>query len=334
MIIQGYAAHQARENLKPFSYTPNALAPNDVLINITHCGICHSDVHLIDNDWKCSSYPFIPGHEIVGMVEAVGNAVGHLKQGQRVGVGWQAGSCLNCEFCLGGHDNLCAQSKATCVGRNGGFAKGVIVDSRFAFVIPEALSSENAAPLLCAGVTVYSPLSRLAHPKMKVGVVGIGGLGHLALQFAHAMGCEVTAFSSSADKKKEAEGFGAHHFVMSSDNAHMQKAAMSQDIILSVVSADLPWPMYINALRPNGSLVILGASPSDMAVSPGALLTQQRSIVGSNTGGRGMISEMLAFAARHQVVAKTEVLPLAEVNTAIAKVRHNQARYRMVLECI
>lgn len=334
MQISGFAAHQPKSTLKAFSYSSDTLAPHDVLIKITHCGICHSDVHLIDNDWQISQYPFIPGHEIIGTVHGLGPQVNHLKKGQRVGVGWQAGACLNCEFCLSGDENCCAQSKSTTGRRHGGFAKYVVVDSRFAFPIPEKLDSENAAPLLCAGITVYAPLSKFVRPKQKVGVIGIGGLGHLALQFARAYGCEVTAFSNSPDKKAEALKFGAHHFVVSSKKEEMRKAVSSMDVLLSVVSADLNWPQWFDVLRPNGKLVILGASPSDICVSPGMLIGAQKSIIGNNTGGRAMMGEMLEFAARHNIKAQIELMPLAKVNTALDKVRRNQARYRIVLKCL
>ena len=193
MGFRAYAAHEQKGPLAPFVYEPGELGPNDVEIRVSHCGICHSDVHLVDGDWGASSYPMVPGHEIVGTVAAAGPAVRQLAVGQRVGVGWQCGACLECEWCVSGQENLCAQEEATCVERPGGFAERIRVDGRFAFPIPDALRSEHAAPLLCGGVTVYAPLARFARPSLRVGVIGIGGLGHLALQFARAMGCEVTA---------------------------------------------------------------------------------------------------------------------------------------------
>lgn len=332
MNIHGYAAFKAKGALKELAYEPKKLGPQDAAIRITHCGICHSDIHLIDDDWHVSKYPFIPGHEIVGKVTAVGSQVRHLKAGDRVGVGWQAGCCHTCEWCQRGEENLCEDSQPTCVGRHGGYADGVIVDSRLAFVIPDGIESAHAAPLMCAGVTVYAPLSRLGvKPPMKVGVVGIGGLGHLAIQFARAWGCEVTAFSTSPGKKKDAERFGAHRFVVSTKNDEMKKAADSMDVLLSVVTTDLDWPAWMGVLRQNGKLVVLGASPSDMKISPGVLLSRHQSVVGSNTGGIPMINEMLGFAARHHVKPQIETAPLADVNTALAKVRSNKARYRMVL---
>ena len=333
MIIHAHAAMAPRQTLYPFQYESAGLGPWDVEVAITHCGICHSDIHLIDNDWGISSYPLVPGHEIIGTVEDAGAEVKHLKKGQRVGVGWQRGSCLLCEQCLKGDENLCPENRATCVGNHGGFAERIRVDSRFAFPIPDALASENAAPLLCGGATVYSPLKNYGIvPSMRVGVIGIGGLGHLALQFANAFGCEVTAFSSTPDKEKEASSFGAHRFIASANLAAPKKAAGSLDFILSTVFANLDWNIYLQLLRPNGKLCFVGVPAAPIQIHIGALLGGQKSVCASVIGSRNTIREMLDFAARHDIQAKTEVLPLAEVNKAIEKVRVNKARYRMVLK--
>ncbi len=203
--INGYAAHAAGAELLPYKYAPGTLKPTDVEIQISHCGICHSDIHLINNDWGISEFPFIPGHEIVGKISAVGSEVTTLSMGQRVGLGWQSNSCGVCEWCLQGKENLCAQSQGTAVHRNGGYADAVRANARFVIPIPEKLESENAAPLLCGGITVYNPIrTHGVNPSSRVGVVGIGGLGHLAVQFARAFGAEVTAFSTSASKEAEA----------------------------------------------------------------------------------------------------------------------------------
>jgi uncharacterized zinc-type alcohol dehydrogenase-like protein len=287
---------------------------------------------LIDNDWGISKYPFIPGHEIVGTVTLIGPAVRDIRVGQRVGIGWQADSCGICEWCRQGNENLCAKSQPTCVGRNGGYADSIRVNSRFAIPVPEALESENVAPLLCGGITVYSPLRNLlARPSSRVGVIGIGGLGHVALQFANAFGCEVTAFSTSADKETEAKELGAHHFVNSRDSAALKAAAGSLDLILSTVSADQDFQSYVNALRPKGKLCLLGASPSNLSVSPFSLLSGDKAIAGSNIGSPRDLHEMLDVAARHNIKAITESFPMKNANEAIAKVKKNQVRYRAVL---
>ncbi|MDH5526247.1 MAG: NAD(P)-dependent alcohol dehydrogenase [Nitrospirota bacterium] len=331
MPIHAHAASAARQQLAPFDYEPAPLGPHDVEVTITHCGICHSDVHLVDNDWGVSSYPLVPGHEIVGTVSAAGERVTHLQNGQRVGIGWQRGACLTCRYCTTGREPLCKDNQATCAGHYGGFADRIRVDSRFAFPIPDRLASENAAPLLCGGITVYSPLRDFGvTPDMRVGVVGVGGLGHLALQYARAWGCEVTAFSHSPDKEQAALAFGAHRFVTSTDAGAVRRAG-GLDFILSTVSADLDWNAYLDALAPGGTLCVVGVPQSAISVPAFALIGGQKRVVGSPIGGRAAIMEMLDFSARHGIVATTEAVPFSEVNPALEKVRNNTVRYRMVL---
>ncbi|MFW7379226.1 MAG: NAD(P)-dependent alcohol dehydrogenase [Oligoflexus sp.] len=333
MTIQAYAAEQAGKKLVSYAYEEKPLGPYEIDVKVSHCGICHSDLHLIDNDWQISQYPLVPGHEIVGTVQAAGQLIQHFQRGQRVGIGWQRTACMQCEYCMRGDENLCLENQGTCVGHHGGFAERIIADGRFAFAIPESLSSENAAPLLCGGITVYAPLKSFdIRANMRVGVIGIGGLGHLALQFSRAFGCEVTAFSSSADKKEEALALGAHHFVSSKDANEMQKLASSFDFILSTVSADLDWNLYLNLLRPDGKLCIVGIPQSELKIQAFPLIAGRKSICGSPIGSRTMMNEMLEFAARHGIEARTELMPMSEVNVAIEKVRANQARYRMVLK--
>ncbi len=331
MTFQAQAAHQKKGPLARFEYEPEPLGPHDVEIEITHCGICHSDVHLVDGDWGMGSYPMVPGHEIVGNVSALGAELRGLQRGDRVGVGWQRGACLACEQCLSGDENLCARNEATCVGHFGGFADRVRVDGRFAFVLPAALDSAAAAPLLCAGVTVYAPLRRFVRPAMRVGVVGIGGLGHLALQFARAMGCEVTALSRSEAKEQEARRFGAHRFVATRSAEGLRSLAGSLDFILSTVFVSQDWLGLIGALRPNGVLCLVGGPPEPLALPAFSLVVGQKSVAGSVIGGRPAIREMLEFAARHGVAAQVERRPMAEADAAFARVRRGEARYRVVL---
>ncbi len=331
MGFHAWAAHREKGALKPFLYEPEPLGPHDVELRISHCGICHSDVHLVDGDWGVGRYPMVPGHEIVGTVAAAGPAVKHLAVGQRVGVGWQRSACLECEWCVSGQENLCAAEVATCVDQHGGFAERIRVDGRFAFPIPETLSSEHAAPLLCGGVTVYAPLSRWARPAMRVGVVGIGGLGHLALQFARAMGCEVTAISTSPDKETEAHSFGAHRFVATRDPKALRAAGQTLDLVLSTVFLAPDWKGLLRALRPNGVLCLVGAPDEPLKLDVGSMLGRQLSVTTSAIGGRPAIREMLDFAARHGVAPRVQVRPLAEADAALAEVRKGQARYRVVL---
>jgi|SRR5450631_72495 len=330
--INGYAAHAAGAELLPYKYSPGTLKPNDVEIQISHCGICHSDIHLINNDWGISEFPFIPGHEIVGKITALGSEVTTLSIGQRVGLGWQSNSCGVCEWCLQGKENLCAASQGTAVHRNGGYADAVRANARFVIPIPEKLESENAAPLLCGGITVYNPIrTHGVNPSSRVGVVGIGGLGHLAVQFARAFGAEVTAFSTSASKETEALALGAHNFVNTRETKALKALAGSFDFIISTVNAEQDWSAYLAGLRPMGILCFVGVpdKPATLPLFP--LISGQKSITGSPIGSPLMIREMLDVAARHGVQAKTERFAMAKVNDAIARVKKNQVRYRAVL---
>jgi uncharacterized zinc-type alcohol dehydrogenase-like protein len=330
--IQGLAAHAAGAELLPYRYDPGELGAWQVEIGITHCGICHSDIHLISNDWGISQYPFIPGHEVIGAVTAIGSEVRSLEVGQRVGLGWQSDSCGICEWCSRGMENLCPASEGTCVHRHGGYADRVRANARFVIPIPEALKSEQAAPLLCGGITVYNPLrDHGVNPSSRVGVVGIGGLGHLAIQFAQVFGAEVTAFSTSAAKEEEARALGAHHFVNSRESKALKEAAGTQDFILSTVNADQDWGVFIQALRPTGTLCFVGVPPSPVSVHAFPLITGVRSITGNPTGSPWRLREMLDVAARHGVKAQTESFPMAKANEAIEKVKKNKVRYRAVL---
>ncbi len=330
--IHGLAVHAAGAQLLPYKFDPGELKANEVEIKISHCGICHSDIYLIDNDWGMSKYPFIPGHEIVGTVVAAGDGVKDVAVGERVGVGWQADSCGICEWCRQGDEHLCAAAQPTCVGRNGGFAEKVRVNSRFAIPLPRVLESENAAPLLCGGITVYNPLrNHGVRPSSRVGIIGIGGLGHLGIQFAKAFGAEVTAFSTSKDKETEARDLGAHNFVNTRDTGALKKVAGSFDLLLSTAGADQDWGAYVNALRPKGSLCFVGVPPSGIQVQVFPLISGQKAISGSTTGSPRDLYEMLDVAARHNIKAVTERFAMAKANDAVAKVKKNQVRYRAVL---
>jgi uncharacterized zinc-type alcohol dehydrogenase-like protein len=330
--IQGLAAHAAGAELLPFRYDPGKLTAREVEIAITHCGVCYSDLHLIANDWGTSQFPFIPGHEIIGKVAALGSEVKSLEIGQRVGLGWQSNSCGRCEWCMKGQENLCATFERTCVHRHGGFADRVRANARFVMPIPDALDSEQAAPLLCAGITVYNPLRiNGVNPSSRAGVVGIGGLGHIAIQFARVFGAEVTVFSTSVSKEEEARALGAHHFVNSLESKAMKDMAGSLDFILATASADQDWGAYLQALRPNGALWFVGVPPSPVSVHASPLISGMRTIGGSPVGSPFRLREMLDVAARHGVKATTELFPMAKANEAIEKVKKSKVRYRAVL---
>lgn len=330
--IHAHAALAAKQPLESFSYTPDTLGAFEVEIEISHCGICHTDLHLVDNDWGDSVYPLVPGHEIIGTVKSFGSHADANLLGKRVGVGWQRSSCMACDHCIRGENQLCAQQEPTTVTHYGGFAERILIDSRFAFPIPDAISDAHAAPLLCAGVTVFSPLQRYMQPGMRVGVIGIGGLGHLAIQFAAAMGAEVVAFSSSPAKADEAKQLGAAHVVNSRERDDIKTQRNSLDFILSTVAVNLDWKEYLKVLRPNGTLCFVGGQSEPFSIHPFFLTDAQRSITGSSVGGRDSMRRMLRFAAAHGITPWIETLPFDAVNTALDRLRKNEVRYRFVLE--
>ena len=332
MSIRGYAALSAKALLEPFEYEPGPLGSDEVEVKVSHCGICHSDVAMIDNDWKFTPYPLIPGHEIIGKIVAIGSDVTALKVGQRVGVGWQCGSCGTCECCQANQENFCARERDTIVFHHGGFASAVRSHWKFAMPIPDALDSDIAGPLMCAGSTVYSPMIHFdVKPGMKTAVVGIGGLGHLAVQFLAKSGCEVTAISSSHNKDEEARGFGATNFIATRGTDELKRAVGKFDFILCTVSADLPWPDYLNALRPHGRLCIVGVPESDIKVPAFGIIQQEKSVSGGRVGSPSDTIAMLNFAAKTGVKPTCEFFPMKEVNKAVDHVRAGKARYRAVL---
>jgi uncharacterized zinc-type alcohol dehydrogenase-like protein len=329
--VSGYAAKAVGQPLEPFTFEPPKLGEHDVRVSVTHCGLCQSDIHAIDNYYGITTYPFVPGHEVVGYVSEVGGVVSDLKEGDRVGIGWQGRSCMNCEWCLKGEEQLCMDivSSGTWVPF-GGFSSSIIVDSRFAYPLPDALSSEVAAVLMCAGVAVYSPLRSYAkRPAQKIGVIGVGGLGHLALQFAHALGHDVTAISSSPEKKQEALVFGADHFMSSDDQISLEQAEFSFDLLLCTAHGKINWEALLQILKKNGLLVLVGFP--DVSFNSTDLVAHQLSITGSFLGNRATMREMLSFAQEHNIMPKVELMPMTEVNKAIQKVRDKKARYRIVL---
>lgn len=330
-LVAGYAALQAGGLLQPYRYPGRPLRPLDVEVAVTHCGICHSDVHLVDNDWGLSAFPLVPGHEVVGEVIRVGSAVTQLRLGQRVGVGFLSGADFTCDQCAAGIDNMCENWEITCIGREGGFAERLVADSRLAIPVPDAIASEHAAPLMCAGVTVFAPLLRYADSSTRVGVVGVGGLGHLALQYARAMGCHVTAFTSTTDKVEEARALGAHEVVDTTAEGALAAHAHSCDLLLCTVTADVPWNAYVNVLRRNSKLCLLGLPEHEVSVAAVPLVFFQRSIIASGIGSRLEIQKMLEFSALHGIRPMVELYRMDEVNTAMDRLRRNEVRYRAVL---
>jgi uncharacterized zinc-type alcohol dehydrogenase-like protein len=329
--VLGYAAKAAGEPLEPFTYESPQLGDHDVRVCVTHCGLCYTDVHGIDDYYNISTFPFVPGHEIVGFVEEVGPAAVELKEGDRVGIGWQGRACWQCEWCLQGEEQLCVDIDDSATWNPyGGFASSVVVDSRFAYPLPDAMPAEVATVLMCAGIAVYSPLRLYAtDPSQRVGIVGVGGLGHLAVQFAHALGCEVTAISSTPDKEDEALAFGADHFILG-DRAGLRSIEDQLDLLLCTVHGETTnWERLLLSLRRKGRLVLAGFPR--MSLDPMDLVVHQLSITGSLLGSRSAMREMLQFAQAHGIKPAIELQPMPAVNEAIQRLKENRVRYRVVL---
>ncbi|MBM9605912.1 NADPH-dependent aldehyde reductase Ahr [Desulfopila inferna] len=331
-MIKAYAVHEPKGELKPFEYDPGPLKDDEVEIDVEFCGICHSDISMIDNEWGITQYPLVPGHEVVGTISSAGSKVDHLKIGDVVGLGWQSGYCMTCDSCLSGDHNLCSAAEQTIVAHHGGFADKVRASAASVVKLPDRLDKESAGPLFCGGITVFNPLIQFGiKPTDKVGVIGIGGLGHLALQFLNAWGCEVTAFTSSEEKKKEVLELGAHKAINSRNPSEIESAAGQFDFILSTVNVKLDWNTYLGTLQAKGRLHFVGATlePLDIAVFP--LIMGQRSLSGSPVGSPGNIAKMLNFAAQHNITPVIEKYQFADINEAIARLRSGKAHFRVVL---
>lgn len=331
--IKAYAATSAKGPLAPFEYEPGPLGDEDIEIAVSHCGICHSDLSMLDNEWGMSKFPFVPGHEAVGTIVALGEHAKGLKMGQRVGIGWSAYSCLSCPQCLAGSHNLCATTQGTIVGRHGGFADRLRCQWTWARPLPEALDSSKTGPLLCGGITVFTPFLEFDIPSTaRVGIIGIGGLGHMALQFASKWGCETHAFTTSDSKEAEARRLGAHFVHNTKQSGALKKLAGSLDLIISTINVPLDVPGLLGTLAPKGRLHVVGAVLKPMEVPAFGLIFAQKSISGSPTGSPTAIDRMLDFSARHSIAPVTEHFPMSKVNDALEHLRSGKARYRIVLE--
>ncbi|MBN3862425.1 NAD(P)-dependent alcohol dehydrogenase [Pseudomonas frederiksbergensis] len=329
----GWAATSAGAPLERYSYDPGPLGEEEVEVAVEYCGVCHSDQSMIDNEWGLSHYPFIPGHEVVGSIVRVGAQVRGLEVGQRVGIGWYKGSCMHCSSCIGGSHNLCNTVQPTIVGSNGGFADRLRSHWAWALAIPDGLDPAMAGPLFCAGSTVFNPLVEFdVKPTDRVGVVGIGGLGHLALRFLNAWGCEVTAFTSSLSKQDEARRLGAHNVLASTDSNALKAIAGTLDFLLVTANADLDWPAMLGTLRGKGRLHFVGVVPGAIPVHVFNLLPQQKSLSASPVGSPANTATMLEFCARHQILPQVEHFPMSRINDAIDHLRSGKARYRVVLD--
>ena len=331
MKVQAYAAHQPGGKLENFEYELGSLKPDEVEIDVEYCGICHSDYHMLKNEWGFTRYPFVPGHEIIGKVSDIGSAVTHLQQGQYVGLGWRARSCLVCDQCLSGHHNRCLKGQDVIVGRHGGYANKVRCQALWAFPLPKNVNVKSAGPLFCGGITVFNPIiQNNIKSTDHVAVVGIGGLGHMAIKFLDSWGCEVTAISTNPEKEREAQEFGADHFINTKNVDALKPYLNRFDMVMVTANVDLNWDSYIKTLRPGGRLHIVGAaSEVNAAIFP--LISGEKSIGGSPIGGPADILKMLDFCNRHGIEPVIEEFPISDVNEAIAHLAAGKARYRIVL---
>lgn len=334
-MIKSYAAPQAGAELELYEFDAGELLPEDVEVKVEYCGVCHSDLSMIDNEWGFSQYPLVPGHEVVGRVHALGETAKSkgLKVGQRVGIGWTARSCGHCDACISGNQINCQEGSVPTILNRGGFADKIRADWQWVIPLPDAIDIETAGPLLCGGITVFKPL--LMHhitATSRVGVIGIGGLGHIAIKLLHAMGCEVTAFSSNPSKEQEVLKMGADKVVNSRDPQALTALAGQFDLIINTVNVDLDWLPYFEALAYGGKFHTVGAVMKPFSVPAFKLIAGDRSITGSATGSPHELRTLMKLAGRAKVTPQTELFPMSKINDAIQHVRDGKARYRVVLK--
>ena len=333
-IIRSYAALEPGQPLQPYDYDAGELKAHEVEVKVEYCGVCHSDLSMIDNEWGGAKYPLIAGHEVIGTITQLGSEARGLEVGQRVGIGWTADSCQHCDCCIGGKQVLCQNgTTATIVGHAGGFAETVRAGWQWVIPVPDDLNPEVAGPLLCGGITVFDPLLRHNIQGVhKVGVIGIGGLGHIAIKLAKAWGCEVTAFSSSPDKTQEILEMGAHQVINSRDKDQLKALRGQFDLIINTINVSLDWMPYFAALAPEGKFHTVGVVLEPLAVPAGVLIGGAKVVTGSPTGSPLALRQLLRFAARTQVEPTVEVFPMSQINEAIQHLRDGKARYRVVLK--
>jgi len=338
---KAYAAQAASQHLAPFQITRRDIGPHDLLIDILYCGICHTDVHQVRNEWAGSHYPMVPGHEIVGTVVEVGPQVKRFKKADKAGVGCFTDSCRQCRDCKEGLEQYCHNvtwtyntlEKDGVTPTFGGYSTRIVVDENYALRIPANLPLANVAPLLCAGITTYSPLRHWnAGPGKKVAVLGLGGLGHMAVKIAHAMGAEVSVISHSAKKEEDAKRLGADNFYATSEAGTLEKLACSFDLILNAVSVELDMNLYLNLLDRDGAMVILGIPSKPFIVPPFSLPSARRSLAGSLIGGIRETQDMLDFCGKHGISSDIEVVPIQKVNEAYDRLVKGDVKYRFVID--
>ncbi|CEM36796.1 unnamed protein product [Vitrella brassicaformis CCMP3155] len=346
ILTSGYAARDESGHMSPFVFEHRDVGPHDVHIKVTYCGMCHSDLHQIKNEWHNSSYPMVPGHEVVGIVSAVGSEVTKVKVGDSAGVGCMVDSCLKCDRCLESEEQYCIPGMmiGTYNAKNfdgtptyGGYSLDIVVKDHFVLRMPSNLPLDAAAPLLCAGITTWSPMRfyGMDKPGTKVGVVGLGGLGHMAVKFGVAFGCEVTVISSSASKEKEAiEVLGAHKFLCSKDPEAMKAASESLDFIVDTASVKKDMAPYFGLLKIDGTLVVVGIAPEPLEIHAFSLIPRRKKIAGSLIGGIKETQEMLDFCGDKNIACTIEKIPMDYVNTAFERMTKSDVKYRFVIDCV
>lgn len=342
--VLGYAAQQAKAPLGPYPFERRDPAYNDVIIDIQHCGICHTDIHQVNNEWGGrSSYPMVPGHEITGIITQVGAKVTRYKVGDRVGVGCFVNSCRKCGPCLKGLEQYCIEGPTltyNSIERDGqtrtygGYSNKIVVDENYVLQIPDNLPMDSAAPLLCAGITMYSPLMHWkAGPRTRVGIVGLGGLGHMGVKIAHALGAEVTVLSHSLKKQDEAKKMGADQFyATSSDTDSFEKLKGYFDLIINTLAVEIDWNSYLNLLSLDGTMVVVGIPEKETPLGASSLINARRSLAGSVIGGIKETQEMLNFCSKHNIASDIELIPIQKVNEAYQRVINSDVRYRFVID--
>jgi alcohol dehydrogenase (NADP+) len=340
--VKGYAAKSPTVPLGPYSFERREPGDDDVHIQILFAGVCHSDIHQVKDEWGGSMYPMVPGHEIYGKVIKVGRNVKRFKAGDIATVGVMVDSCRKCKQCNDLMEQYCDEGMTgtyNAYERNGksvtmgGYSTDIVTDQRFVFSVSPKLDPAGVAPLLCAGITVYSPLKYAGVEKgMKVGVVGLGGLGHMAVKFAASFGCEVSMISSSKSKAADAKKLGAHNFILSSDDSQMKKMKNHFDILVNTVAADHDYENYLNLLGVSGKMMVVGLPERHPAVNPHALVSKRRAIIGSMIGGTEETQEMLDYCAEKNITADVEVIPMSYINEAYERMIKNDVKYRFVID--
>jgi len=342
MNAHGYAAATAKAKITPFDFERRELGPHDVAFDVAFSGICHSDIHQVNEDWGPSIFPMVPGHEIVGVVTAVGPGVEKFKVGERIGVGTFVDSCRTCEYCLAGNQQYCAKGQRATYNdyepdgttpTYGGYSDKFVVDENYAVHIADDLDFAGTAPLLCAGITLYSPLQHWgAKAGTRVGIIGLGGLGHMGVKFSHALGAETTVFSHSPDKRDDALRLGADHFVISSELDAMRALRATFDLIISTVSADMDLAPYVELLKVDGALVLVGIPGKPFKLNAGLIVPKRRTIAGSNTGGMPELQEMMDFCGEHHITSDVEVIGADYINEAYERTIASDVKYRFVID--